>query len=174
MSFEIGCVSSRAVRADCRQRGARSQTLRVRNGRPAIDPYRDMDLLGEPSVTNIDLFIPGHGPGTLLLVFVRLFHMEKSAKNREPCARTILQKTRGDYGQFSNFDFCSLFHFYMVGITECVILRVRRPDRGLLEASWRHNRRLVEAFWGLLRVSRGPKMTPNRFRSGSESIGGGA
>ncbi len=31
----------------------------------------------------------------------------------------------------------------------------------------------MEAFWGLLMVSRGAKMTPNRFRSGSESIEGG-
>ncbi len=67
----------KAVRADCRQRGARSQTLRVRNGRPAIDPDRDPDLLGEPSVTNIDLFIPGHGPGTLLLVFRTSFSFEQ-------------------------------------------------------------------------------------------------
>ena len=51
----------------------------------------------------------------------------------------------------------------MVGITEGVILgvgrvifRVGRPDRGLLEASWRRNGRLVEAFWGLFRVSWGP------------------
>ena len=37
--------------------------------------------------------------------FVRLFRMKKSAKNREPCARTILQQRRGNYGQFSIFDF---------------------------------------------------------------------
>ena len=34
----------------------------------------------------------------------RLFRSKKSAKNREPCARTILQKRRGNHGQFSNFD----------------------------------------------------------------------
>jgi len=43
--------------------------------------------------------------------FVRLFRLKKSAKNREPSARTILQKRRGNDGQFSNFDFCNLFHF---------------------------------------------------------------
>ncbi len=35
MPWEIGCVLSKAFHAGCRQRGARSQTLRVGNGRPA-------------------------------------------------------------------------------------------------------------------------------------------
>ena len=70
----------------------------------SANPDRDLDLLGEPSVTNIDVLIPGHGPGTLLLVFRTSFSFEK-VKNREPCARTILQKRRGNDGQFSNFDF---------------------------------------------------------------------
>ena len=43
--------------------------------------------------------------------FVRLFRLKKSANKREPYARTILQKRRGNHGQFSNFDFCYLFHF---------------------------------------------------------------
>ncbi len=35
---------------------------------------------GEPPVTNIDFFIPGHGPGTLLLAFRTAFSYEKERK----------------------------------------------------------------------------------------------
>ncbi len=109
MSFEIGCVLSRAVRADSRQRGARSQTLRVRNGRPAIDPDRDLDLLGEPSVTNIDLFIPGHGPGTLLLVFRTSFSYEKECeKPRALCPNNLANK-KGERRPIFKFRFLLSF-----------------------------------------------------------------
>ena len=37
-----------------------------------------------------------------------------------------------------------------------VIFRLGRPDRGLPEASWRRNGRLLQVFWGFSRVSWGP------------------
>ena len=52
-------------------------------GRSSANPDRDLDLLGEPSVTNIDVLIPGHGPGTLLLVFRTSVSFEKECEKIE-------------------------------------------------------------------------------------------
>ena len=51
-------------------------------GRISANPDRDLDLLGEPSVTNIDVLILGHGPGTLLLFFRTSFSFEKECETK--------------------------------------------------------------------------------------------
>ncbi len=52
--------------------------------------------------------------------------------------RGIYQKRRGNYGQFSNFDFCVLFNFEIVGITKCVIVTSRFGGQiGGQFAAWR-------------------------------------
>ena len=99
----------------------------------------------------------------MLLSFRILFLRKRVRKAKSSTSHKYNKKEGGTTANFqiSIFEFC--FNFYIVGITEGVILgvgrvifRVGRPDRGLLEASWRRNGRFVEAFWGVLRVSWGP------------------
>ena len=115
-----------------------SQTLRVRNGRPAIDPDRDLDLLGEPSVTNIDLFIPDHGPSTLLLVFRTSFSYEKECeKPRALCPNNIAEK-KGKPRPIFKFRFLLSFSLLHSGNYEMRYFKGpeagSRPLGGLLEA----------------------------------------
>ena len=65
-------------------------------GRISANPDRDLDLLGEPSVTNIDVLIPGHGPGTLLLVFRTSFSFDKECEKTRALCPNNLAKKKGE------------------------------------------------------------------------------
>ncbi len=64
--------------------------------------------------------------------FVRLFRSKKSAKNREPCARTILQQIRGNTANFQNVIVRGNYKIWYFRNFVWGLL-------GLVEASWRHN-----------------------------------
>ncbi len=110
----------------------------MRNGRPAIDPDRDLDLLGEPSVTNIDVLIPGHGPGTLLLVFRRSFSCEKECEKTRALCPNNLAKKKGELRPIFKFRFLLSFSLSGGGNSKMRYFKGReagsRPLGGLLEA----------------------------------------
>ena len=110
----------------------------MRNGRPAIDPDRDLDLLGEPSVTNIDLFIPGHGPGTLLLVFRTSFSYEKECEKPRALCPNNLAKKKGEPRPIFKFRLLISFSLLDSGNYEMRYFKGpeagSRPLGGLLEA----------------------------------------
>ena len=97
-------------------------------GRSSANPDRDLDLLGEPSVTNIDVLIPGHGPGTLLLVFRTSFPFEKECEKPRALCPNNLAKKKGE--QRPIFEFRFLLSFSLLDSRNYKMRYFKGPEAG--------------------------------------------
>ena len=64
---------------------------------------------GGPSVTNIDLFTPGYGPGTLLLFFRTSFSFEEECDKPRALCPNNLAKKKGEPRPIFKFVFFTIF-----------------------------------------------------------------
>ena len=88
----------------------------------------------------------------IALGFSDLFSLEKECEKQRAVCQTNIAQKKGEPRPIFKFRFLRSFSLLDTGNYEMCYFK---GPGGRIEASWRHNGRLVEAFWGLLRVSWG-------------------